>query len=450
MTRRSFLSRTTAGATAVAAGAGGLASCSSSTQDTDLEFWQYYAPAPAGGSSGETAGQSAWMLDLVDAWNKTHPDHRIRASYIPTSDYLNGTKLSTSFASGDGPDIFMINAPMFLRYANDGALHDLRGVLAPESLQDFKPDILGTMSVDDKIYALPAESEPVLVYYDKSAFENAGLSEGDIPTTWDAFLDVADKLTDDTRFGLCLDTNPGDYQNFTWYPFMWQAGGDVADSSGHATFDGPGVVKALALWKDAITSKVAPRTVQGTGGNDLPANLGDGLAGMQLMVSGGVSILGSAVPDLDFGVFKLPVPEGGEYATAAGGWSWAVNSQGRDPDTSAEFVTWALAETGKDGVSRAADWSTVQKNGCLSARNSVNKYAQDQGTYDTPEMTYINKEVLDGARGEPRYPDFVKKQVSDAVQGAMLGDLSPESAADKAQETIANFLETYDGASLGD
>ena len=40
-------------------------------------------------------------------------------------DYINGTKLPTAFASGQGPDIFLISPGDFLRYYNGGVLLDL-------------------------------------------------------------------------------------------------------------------------------------------------------------------------------------------------------------------------------------------------------------------------------------------------------------------------------------
>src|SRR6266508_3069727 len=101
------------------------------------------------------------------------------------------------------------------------------------------------------------EVEPMAMYYDLDAWDEAGLTDADVPQTWEQLLDVAKKLTTDERFGVLFETIPGYYQNFTWYPFMWMGGGDaVAPDQKSSKFDSPGTVAALKFWQDAIKAKV--------------------------------------------------------------------------------------------------------------------------------------------------------------------------------------------------
>src|SRR5699024_360466 len=72
--------------------------------------------------------------------------------------------------------------------------------VSEELRADFTSGNLEARSDGDAIYAIPFDAEPLAMFYSVEAFEDAGLSEGDIPETWDQFLDIADKLTDDTRF----------------------------------------------------------------------------------------------------------------------------------------------------------------------------------------------------------------------------------------------------------
>ena len=39
---------------------------------------------------------------------------------------------------------------------------------------------------------------------------------------------------------MLFETNPGYYQNYTWYPFLWQAGGDFQNADGKSAFNSPG------------------------------------------------------------------------------------------------------------------------------------------------------------------------------------------------------------------
>jgi multiple sugar transport system substrate-binding protein len=158
-----------------------------------LSFWQFYAP------NGISNLQSKWFVDCVAAWNATH-DVKIDLQYVPNNDYMNGSKLQTAFASGKGPDIFIISPGDFLRYANGGVLTELTPYMEEEAKKDFFPNVMETRMVDGKIYGLPMEVEPMAMYYSVKAFQEAGLSETDIPKTWDQYLEIARKrLLDITR-----------------------------------------------------------------------------------------------------------------------------------------------------------------------------------------------------------------------------------------------------------
>src|SRR5690349_20665464 len=114
---------------------------------------------------------------------------------------MNGSKLQTAFASGQGPDLFIISPEDFLRYYNGGVLVDLTPYLEDAARKDFFDNVMETRIVDGKIYGLPMEVEPMAMYYGKKAFADAGLSEADLPKTWEQLLAVAKKLTKGNQFG---------------------------------------------------------------------------------------------------------------------------------------------------------------------------------------------------------------------------------------------------------
>jgi len=130
-----------------------------------LSFWQFYAP------NGISNLQSKWFVDCVAAWNATH-DVKIDLQYVPNNDYMNGSKLQTAFASGKGPDIFIISPGDFLRYANGGVLTELTPYMEEEAKKDFFPNVMETRMVDGKIYGLPMEVEPMAMYYSVKAFQD--------------------------------------------------------------------------------------------------------------------------------------------------------------------------------------------------------------------------------------------------------------------------------------
>src|SRR5699024_12140774 len=104
------------------------------------------------------------------------------------------------------------------------------------------------------------------LFYDPDLLESVGVSEGDLPGDWDQLLDLGARLSEGNRTGLVLDVDPGYYQNFTFYPWLWQTGGEVIDpESQRPVFDAEGPRAALELYGRAIASGATPRTQPANG-----------------------------------------------------------------------------------------------------------------------------------------------------------------------------------------
>lgn len=441
--RRRFLRGAAAGGAAALGAPALLSGCGSAQADSDrLTFWNFYAPQRS--DDPALNAQSKWFTDLVAAWNATH-DVKVDLLYLPPKTYQTGTKLPTAFAAGSGPDIFLVSPGDFLRYYNGGVLADLTPYTEPAAVEDYNASTLASRTVDGKVYALPMEVEPLAIYYNKGAWEKAGLSEGDVPTTWDALLDVGDKLTTRTRAGLVCETVPGYLQNFLWYPWMWQGGGDVLDKKGRVAVDTPPVRQALKLWQDAVDSGITPRTPPSA--DDLISAFKADNAAMWQSGIWQVSSFKAYAPKFEYGVFALPVPPGGRYTTALGGWSFCANAQGRNPEAAAEFCGWALGSMEEDCVARMVDWCTRAKSD-IAPRTSALHRAGTEGGYDDWAMRYFRDEVFPGGRAEPRYPPVVYKAMSDAIQGTMLAGRDVAEEAARAQQSVAAYVESYEGASL--
>ena len=405
-----------------------------------LSFWQFYAPG------GEVRSQAAWFEATVKAWNDTH-DAKIELIYVPNSDYMNGAKLSTAFASGAGPDIFIISPGDFLRYFNGGVLLDLTPFIEENARLDFVADILATRLVNRRIYGIPMEFEPMAMFYSKSAFKDAGLTEADLPTSWEQLLETAKKLTNDRRFGVLFETTPGYYQNFTWYPFMWQGGGDMVGADGRSAFASNATIRALQFWQDAIKTGIAPRKALGGGAWDIVPNLGSGFCAMQNCGIWCVSYLREAIPSFDYGVFKLPLPPGGKYVTIGGGWAIVANARGRNPEAAGRFCAWALGSMDDACVQRIADWCTKAKSDIPPRRSAIAR-ATAEGAFDQGALRAFADQIFPGARSEPRVPPRLNELISGAIQACQLSGQDPAWQAEITTRQINVIMADYHGAPI--
>jgi multiple sugar transport system substrate-binding protein len=439
--RRRFLTAL-AGAGAAAASPALLTGCGTAqAKGGTLKFWNFYAPQDS--PDPAVRAQAKWFENTVAQWNATHAA-KIELIYVPTAVYDGSAKLPTAFATGEGPDIFLLSPGDFLRYQNGGVLADLTPHLDKGVVEDFG-SALNSRMVDGKVYALPMEVEPLAMYYGIDTWEKAGLSEGDIPTTWDQMLSVADRLTTKTRAGVVFECLPGYYQNFIWYPWMWQGGGDVVDKQGNVVFDSKATRQALQLWQDAVQHGIAPRT--NPAADDVISGFKADNAGMWQTGIWNVASFRAYAPKFRYGVFRLPLPPGGTYVTTLGGWSFCANAQGRNPEAAAEFCAWALGSMKDDSIDRMVDWCIRAKSD-VAPRASALERGAAKGGYDSAVMKKFKDEIYPGGRPEPRYPPVVYKAISDALQSTMLAGADVAGATQRAAETMQAYMKSYKGGSL--
>lgn len=398
-------------------------STESSGGKSKISFWTFH-----------TNAEKEFMASLPEKYKAVNPNVEVTYENFPESDYM-GTKLTTAFAANAGPDVFVMSPGDFLKYANSGVAKDLTSYFTDEMKQDFLPSAIDAVTVDGKIVAIPFEIELLGLYYNKDMFKAAGL---EAPKTWDELVNATKKLKKGDIASLIVEPSKGYYQNFTWYPFLWQTGANVIDSGTKtATFEGEGVEKSLKLWGDLIKAG-APSKLSIPLTNEI-ALLGSGKAAMQVCGTWAVASLENNYQDTNIGLVPLPVPEGGKAATAAGGWKLMVNGKSENSDAAAKFAMWAFAED----TSIPLEWCTKVKF-AYSPRKSVIEAGKDVYTKGLREV--FTNQIYDSAVGEPRYPSEIVNAVGDALQNVMFNNGDPKSEAKKANDKIADFLKTYNGA----
>jgi multiple sugar transport system substrate-binding protein len=379
----------------------------------------------------------ATIEKYIKLWNQSHPDIEVIFETFPWGDYT-GTKLSSAFATGQGPDVFFISPGDLLRYVNAGLAQPLEKYLSTEEIKDFLPATIQSVKVSGHIFAIPLEMEPVAIFYNKKIFKDLGLQE---PKIWSELLDTAHKLRKGEKYGIIVDVAPGYYQNFTWYPFIWSAGGDVISKDWkRALMTSQSGVSALKLWGDFIKEDVAPKTLPGSG-PDITM-LGNGIADMMVCGFWGVKPLQADFPKYDFGVFPIPpIDNKHKSISVYGGWRLMVNAKSKNVEEAVKFAKWM----GVDQIDFPLEWCTVA-NSKFSPRKSVLKAGEKY--YSTPPNDIFSK-VLQTARSEPAFPPEIVKAVSDAIQGVMFGGLDAKVAAKQAETSITDFLKNYKGGIPG-
>lgn len=230
-------------------------------------------------------------------------------------------QLSQGFASGKPPDVFMVDATQFVGYAQAGNLEPYADQVSYKN--DIYKTLNDTFTYDGKTYCAAKDFSTLALEINTDAWTKAGLTDADVPTTWDQLEQVAKKLTTGGQVGLAL----GDTRDRIG-AFMVQAGGWVLnDDQTQATADSAGNLQAIQYVQKLLSEGVAKYPKQLDSGWSGEA-FGKGKAAMAIegnWIKGGMK---SDFPDLKYKVVPLPAgPKGKGTLSFTQCWGMAAASQ---------------------------------------------------------------------------------------------------------------------------
>ena len=263
------------------------------------------APAEAGadltiliGSSGEA--ETTLVNDLVAEWSA---ESGVNAEVVVASD-LN-QQLSQGFSSDNPPDLFYLSTDQMAAYAATDSLEPYAESLS--NADDFYPNLREAFSYDGQFMCAPKDFSTLALIINEDMWTEAGLTDDDIPTTWEELTAVAEQLTTDDRVGLGYGP---EVQRIG--VFMAQAGGAFVDEDGTtAVVDSPENAEALQYVKDQMaagTFSYSSDLGAGWGGEAF----GNGLAAMVIEGNWITGAMTNDFPDVNYMVAELPEGPGGK------------------------------------------------------------------------------------------------------------------------------------------
>lgn len=237
------------GVAAVAAGtASGAGQSRSARQDVvTLTFW-----------NGFTGPDRPALEKVVKAFNASHPDIRVQMTIMPWDVFFQ--KLLPAYAAGKGPVIAAMDTAQLPQYDQKHVFQPLDDLYKDPEFPAKKlvPAAVNATMFEGKHYAIPMNFTTLLLYWNKTMFQKAGISGP--PKNWQEWARDAVKLTKDTnsdgrpeQYGLAI----ADHDTIAMWPILlWSAGGGVVSKDGkESMLDHPSTIKAVKFWSNLIINK---------------------------------------------------------------------------------------------------------------------------------------------------------------------------------------------------
>ncbi|HUO56834.1 MAG TPA: sugar ABC transporter substrate-binding protein [bacterium] len=175
------------------------------------------------------------LSDLIAQYMQKHPGVQVELQRIPFNEYV--TKLLTQIAGGLAPDVIFVEVNNFVDMYLRGALEPLNPYIQADhlDLSAYYPQVVDRFTVDNQTYVIPRDTAPIgVIYYNKNAFDEAGIPYPNDNWNWADFVKAGQKITKKdatgkvTRWGF-VDDWP------LWDAWVYDAGGAFTDNVKHPT-----------------------------------------------------------------------------------------------------------------------------------------------------------------------------------------------------------------------
>lgn len=182
---------------------------------------------------------------LIDEFNAANPDIEVKQEPQNWGEIY--TKAPAAVAAGNAPEL-LFAIPDFTPILKDlGAVQPVEDFVAElDAAHKFYPAAVAQYTYEGHTWAVPLYNMAHSLWYRKSVFEAAGV---EVPTTWDEWLAVTEKLTTGDQYGIGLPANKNLYTDQTVYDLMINAGADeIYNPDGSLRFNNPQTVEAYDMY----------------------------------------------------------------------------------------------------------------------------------------------------------------------------------------------------------
>lgn len=389
-------------------------------KDITVELWEW--------------GSDELFQEIIDGYTAIHPNVTINLVNNPWEDYW--TKLPLALDGENGPAIFNIY----------NSYHEnLINYMAPLEipLEDLQADFTGVDAhvIDGEVYYIDYGMMTGSVYYNKDMWEAAGLTEADIPKTWDEMREVAKKLTikeGDTIIQAGLNFNDDFHQNYL-LGLNYQLGENLFEEDGVTP-----KVNSDAM-KQVMQMLVDMYEVDGIGSKDFGEkgadSFGQGQSAMVIQWGHYYNTLQTTWSDINFGVFEIPTFDGNPYAYNRynGESTFGVNKNAPEDQQAVaqDFIKYFLAN----------DDAQVAFNLAMSIFPAKKSLADNEKILENPSLKVL-AEHIDHYIWPGPMPATMETSLKKAGQDIFFNGVDIDTALNEAQQNIIKDMKNSDFKSV--
>ena len=389
----------------------------------EIEFWAWQATAE--------------FQAFLDEYTKIHPNVTFVVKQEGWNDYW--TKLPLALQSGSGPAMFNIH----------NSQHDnLINYLAPYNIavEDLQNDFIGVDAhvIDGKIYYIDYGIMTGGIFYNKKMWQDAGLTDADIPKTWEQLREVAKKLTKTDANGNIIQAGFDFNKQFDamWQGLNYQRGELLfKDDKKTVNFNNEATAKNVRFLVELYeVDKVGSKDF-GTQATD---DFGQGMAAMIYNWGWFANSLTANYPDIEWGYFRVPTFEESvpfAYDRYNGESTMGINKNA-SPEAQAVVQDVIRFYLTNDDIVRAS----ALMYGCVPAKKSL---MNDEAVQNHPVAKELAS-IVDRLIWPGTFPSTVETTAEQVMDDMLYNGVEIAAALQNGQETMERDMKGSSFVSVED
>lgn len=280
--------------------------------------------------------------EAIARFNENNLDVEVKQTCVPVtswSDFIQ--KWITMSTSGEAPDVINIGLEAVQMAVSNDLLMPLDEIVSEDQdlskvKEEYAPVLLDGFSVDDNLYGLPNGTQTMVMYYNKTMFDEAGLEYPKDGWTWDEFYEDAKKLTksDGSVYGFGLSSSY--FQLTPWWSTNNTA---LVDENQNPALNSKKMVESVEFLDKLVKEKVTP--------DPISSDVYTMFSSKQLaMVGAGRWVLNTwqdaGLTNADFDCVQWPVNE--KEGSVFGGAAWCISKNTENKELSIELLKSLVSE----------------------------------------------------------------------------------------------------------
>jgi sn-glycerol 3-phosphate transport system substrate-binding protein len=321
----------------------------------EIEFWH---------SMGLNA--KAVVEDMVEEYNRTREDVRVRPVFQGSYDTMEG-KLLEAAKTGGLPTVAQEQFEFMGNYIDEGLLRPIDPLVSERDRRDILPEFWDLASKNGKTYGVPFGVSTTVFFYNREVFKKVGLDPATPPGTWEEMVEMGKRISEaaieegkSRRYSYFL-WKDGFYG---WAPLLWALGGELFSKDGRVDLRTEAMIRSLSALRDLVfTHGIMSRTLP-----DWRVGLAL-LRGRIVMGPFSSSGLGFGMEQLpfDLGVAPLPSINGKRYTVLGGSALVTFATDDRAREDAHDFALWLVNARNTITLHKRIGYIPVRKSALESA-----------------------------------------------------------------------------------